>query len=301
MEKILIVDDSAFSLRILEDILKGEYEVVTSKEGHDALKLAKGISPAIILLDIVMPVMDGFEVLEKLKKIPETHSIPVIFITSLNDPENEEKGLILGAADYIYKPFSARVVKARVKNHMDLFLMRRTIEDLVLFDPLTKIHNRRSLELRSDVEWARAMREQTLLSVAIMDIDNFKNYNDYYGHLEGDKAIQSVANKISGSLHRKTDLAARYGGEEFFVMLPNTPSADGEKVLQAVRTGVEDLAIPHEYSSVAPVITISVGGASTIPKIDSNFRDLIDAADKMLYKAKREGKNRVVWEPELIF
>jgi diguanylate cyclase (GGDEF)-like protein len=297
MEKILIVDDSMLSLRILADILKEEYDVIASKEGHEALKMAKEYSPTIILLDIVMPVMDGFEVLAELKNMPETNNIPVIFITSLNDPENEEKGLILGATDYIYKPFSPRVVKARVKNHIDLFLMRRAMEDFALIDALSKIHNRRSFDLRSEVEWARAMREKTLLSAAIIDIDNFKNYNDFYGHIGGDEVIKSVANKISSSLSRKTDFAARFGGEEFVVLLPVTPSKDGEKLLQKVCLNIEGLAIPHERSPVASVITVSIGGASIVPQMGDEFKDFMDMADKMLYKAK-EVKNRVVWNPD---
>ncbi|MCL2767407.1 MAG: diguanylate cyclase [Synergistaceae bacterium] len=298
MNRTLIVDDSALSLMILTDILKEEYDVVASKDGRDALKIAQECCPDIILLDIVMPMMDGFEVLYELKKMQETNSIPVIFITSLNDPENEEKGLVLGAADYIYKPFSPRVVKARVKNHLDLFIMRKTIEELALVDQLTKISNRRSLDLRAEVEWARALREQTLLSVAIIDIDNFKKYNDYYGHIAGDAVIKSVANTISRSFFRKTDFTARYGGEEFVVLLPSTPHHDGEKLLQKVCSNIENLAIPHEYSSVASVITVSIGGASIIPQVGYEFRNFMDMADKMLYNAKKEGKNRVIWYNE---
>ncbi|MCL1940320.1 MAG: diguanylate cyclase [Synergistaceae bacterium] len=295
MEKILIVDDSMLSLRILSDILKEEYDVMASKEGREALKMAKEYSPTIILLDIVMPVMDGFEVLAELKQMPETSNIPVIFITSLNDPENEEKGLILGATDYIYKPFSPRVVKARVKNHIDLFLMRKTIEDLALIDALSKIHNRRSFDLRSEVEWARAMREQTCISTAILDIDDFKKYNDHYGHLEGDGVIKSVANRISSSLSRKTDFVARYGGEEFVVLLPATPSENGEKLLQKICENIKDLAIPHAESPTTSVVTVSIGGTSTIPQMGEGIKDFIEIADQMLYKAKKEGKNRVVW------
>ena len=296
MEKILIIDDSMHSLRILADILKDEYDVIASRDVYTAIKIAKEHSPTIILLDVVMPGMDGFEVLQELKKMPETNSIPIIFITSLNDFENEEKGLILGAADYIHKPFSPGVVKARVKNHVELFLMRRTMEDLALIDPLTRIHNRRSLDLRSEIEWTRAMRERSLLSVAIIDIDNFKNYNDYYGHLKGDEVIKSVANKIGESLSRKTDFTARYGGEEFVVLLPITHAKGGDKTLQRVCSGIENLAIPHERSSVAPVITVSIGGASAVPQTDGCFYSLMDTADKMLYKAKNEGKNRVIWD-----
>ena len=284
------------TLRLLANMLKDEYDVIASRDARAAINTAKECSPAIILLDILMPGMDGFEVLKELKRMPETSCISVIFITSLNDPENEEKGLMLGATDYIYKPFSPRVVKARIKNHIDLFLMRKTIEDLALIDALTKINNRRSLDLRSEVEWARALREQSSLSVAIVDIDDFKNYNDCYGHIKGDEVIKSVANKISDSLCRKTDFAARYGGEEFVILLPMTPFRGGDIVLQRVCSGIEKLAIPHERSSIAPVITVSIGGASVIPQLGACFKNLMDAADKMLYKAKEEGKNRIAWD-----
>ena len=298
MEKILIIDDNMISLRTLEETLKSEYEVKVSRDGRDTLRLAKEYSPTLILLDVVMPVVDGFEALETLKNTPETESIPVIFITSLNDPEHEEIGLKLGASDYIYKPFSPGVIKARVKNQVDLFVMRKTIENIALTDALTNINNRRSLDMRSEIEWTRAQRDQTLLSIAFVDIDDFKNYNDYYGHLEGDEVLKIIANKITGSFSRKTDFAARYGGEEFVVLLPNTSSEGGEMLLQKVCTEIEALAIPHKRSTVSSVVTVSAGGASTIPKKDDEFRNLIVMADKMLYKAKRGGKNRVVWNTD---
>ena len=139
------------------------------------------------------------------------------------------------------------------------------------------------------------MREQTLISAAILDIDNFKKYNDHYGHLEGDEVIKSVANKISSSLSRKTDFAARYGGEEFVVLLPATPPEDGEKLLKKVCSNIEGLAIPHAQSPTAPVVTISIGGTSTVPQMGDDFKDFMEIADKMLYKAKKDGRNRVVW------
>lgn len=298
MEKILIIDDNMISLSSLELSLRSEYEVITTRDGRNALKLAKEYSPTIILLDVVMPVMDGFEVLETLKSSPETASIPVIFITSLSDPDNEEIGLKLGASDYIYKPFSPGVIKARVKNQIDLFMMRKTIESIAITDALTNIDNRRSLNIRSELEWTRAKRENTLLSVAFVDIDDFKNYNDFYGHLEGDEVLKTIANKIIVSLNRKTDFAARYGGEEFVILLPNTPIAGGEMILQKACSAVEALAIPHERSTVSSVVTVSAGGATLIPNRDDEFKKLIGMADKMLYVAKRAGKNRVVWNHE---
>jgi len=299
MEKILIVDDNMFSLKTLEDILKNEYHVIASRNGRDAVKIAKEHSPAIILLDVVMPVIDGFQVLNALKKIPETKNIPIIFLTSLDDPNHEEVGLLLGAVDYIHKPFTPGVIKARIKNQIDLFSMRRRVNDLAHTDALTGIGNRRNLDERADVEWCRARREQTLLSVAFVDIDEFKSYNDHYGHLEGDEVLKIVAKKIIESFNRKTDYAARYGGEEFVVLLPNTNIEGGEKMLQKVRSNIEALAIPHARSLIAPVLTVSAGGATIIPpKKGYSFKNLMDVADKMLYKAKGEGKNRVIWNTE---
>ncbi|MCL1876095.1 MAG: diguanylate cyclase [Synergistaceae bacterium] len=298
MEKILIIDDNMLYLSTLEMTLNSEYEVITSRDGRNALKLAKENSPTIILLDVVMPVMDGFEVLEALKRTPETKYIPVILITSLSDPDNEEVGLKLGASDYIYKPFSPGVIRARVKNQVDLFLMRKTIESIAITDALTNINNRRSLDIRSEVEFTRAKREETLLSAAFVDIDDFKNYNDYYGHLEGDEVLKTIANTIIESLSRKTDFAARFGGEEFVVLLPNTPIEGGEKILQKVCSSIEELAIPHNRSTVSSVVTVSAGGATLIPKRGDESKKLIGMADKMLYVAKRAGKNKVVWNHE---
>ncbi|MCL2767144.1 MAG: diguanylate cyclase [Synergistaceae bacterium] len=294
MEKILILDDG-LGQNTLAEALSNDYRVSTYDNKNDVISIAKELLPTIVLLDFIVPQIDGFKVLKGLKDSTETKDIPVIFISALIDPDIEEEGLKLGAADYIHKPFSLGVVKARVKNHIDLFLMRKTIEDLALIDGLTLIPNRRSYDVHSQTEWVRAIREKISISFAMIDIDNFKSYNDYYGHLKGDEILRYVAMTITNSLRRKIDFAARYGGEEFILVLSNTPAEGGKRLSEKICNEVVKLNIPHEHSKVAPVITVSIGGVSVIPKQKEDLNSVVDIADKMLYTAKNEGKNRVVW------
>jgi diguanylate cyclase (GGDEF)-like protein len=300
VKTIFIVDDNNTNLTAAKNALDGNYKAYALQSAARMFKLIEKITPDLILLDLVMPEMDGFEAMKLLKSDERLKSIPVIFLTAKSDASSEIQGFELGALDYIKKPFSPQILIKRIESRIETDMLIKAgqkMEELVLIDPLTKIDNRRSFDLRSGLEWARALREQTLLSVAVIDIDNFKNYNDYYGHLEGDEVIKSVANKISESLNRKTDFVARFGGEEFVVILPLTSPENGKMVLQMVRMGIENLMISHERSPVSSVVTVSIGGASTIPKMDDSFRDLFYSADKMLYRAK-ECKNKVMWDPE---
>ena len=267
MEKILIVDDSPFQGIQLKDILKDEYDVavaLTAKEGFDRAVVEDF---SLILLDVVMPGMDGFTLLKKLQEESSTRSVPVIMITSLSDIEHEQLGFKLGAVDYI-----------------------RT-------DQLTGIANRRQYDYDSIKKWKEAIRLQVPFTICMFDIDRFKAYNDTYGHPAGDKVIVSIAKTVSSYFHRSTDFFARYGGEEFVAILLGDDSQRSYEYLEEIRQAIEDLHIPHAPSA-GKWVTVSIGGVTVIPQSESVYDSYLEIADTMLYDAKRFGRNRVVWADE---
>ena len=290
---ILITDDEKFNLDILGSILSPHYNILISRNGARALELAKQNAPDLILLDVIMPDMTGFEVITKLKESNETVNIPVIFITGLSDPADEEKGFFLGAVDYITKPFNKAIVKARVNTHIKIIDQMRTIERIGLIDPLTKVSNRRGFENRFNAEWGRAVREQTPVSFMLMDIDKFKNYNDTYGHQQGDAALQAFAQTASDSVNRSNDFVARWVGEEFVLLLSNTDTKGALGVAENVRKNVEDLTILTEEGEVTK-ITVSIGLNSGIPDKNTSPDEFMKKADQALYTAKETGRNKVI-------
>jgi diguanylate cyclase (GGDEF)-like protein len=289
---VLIVDDDKSNIIALTHILTPEYTVYAAKSGKDAIEVAKEHSPDVILLDIVMPEMDGFEVLSKLKNIAETREIPVLFITGLRTAADEEKGLRLGAADFISKPFSPAIVKLRIMNQLQMLNQIDMIRHLSITDQLTDLPNRRSFDQRFSLEWNHAMRNKMPLSIFLLDIDFFKIYNDTYGHLQGDEALRTVPKVIMKPLHRSNDFLARWGGEEFVVLLPGTASDGAMEVAEQIRAGVEKMRIPCEKEG-AEKITISIGVNTLLPRPENSSSDFIDGADRALYEAKRTGRNRV--------
>lgn len=290
---ILVVDDERSNLDVLTHILKPQYNVQVAKSGATALKRAQGQKPDLILLDIMMPDMDGFEVLTELKSSDDTRHIPVIFITGLARVEDEEKGFLLGAVDYIVKPFKNSIVKARVRTHLRIVKQIRTIERLGMIDALTDIPNRRSFDQRLDQEWSRAMRDRTPLSLLMLDVDNFKVYNDTYGHPQGDVLLQSLAQTLITTLQRPADFAARIGGEEFAVLLPATDLHGALAVAEELRKNVEALRIPDVNNDAFTSVTISLGAASVIPDVSTPLSDFVSSADEALYAAKNSGRNKV--------
>ncbi len=290
---ILIVDDIPVNVHILEAMLDREYEVHTALNGIEALSLAQKHTPDLILLDIMMPDMDGFELYRHLRLIESLRYVPIIFITARDDIHDESLGLQLGAADYITKPFNPDIVKLRVKNNLELKHHRDRLERISFTDALTGIHNRRRFDEYLEQEWKRAMRSGDQLSLLLIDIDLFKQFNDAYGHIAGDECLKSIARTISATLHRSTDQAFRYGGEEFACILPATDAAGARHVAEILRQGVEQLKIPHEYSTVSPWTTISVGITGKVPITDWPCLELVEKADTALYAAKQGGRNRV--------
>ncbi len=291
---VLVVDDNALNIRIITDLLKDYGVVLAASNGLDALHMVSSEpAPDLILLDIMMPNMDGYQVCRQIKAAEETKDIPVIFLTAKNDAANEEYGLSLGAIDYITKPFNPSILKARVKNHLMLKHYRDCLAKIGMVDGLTGIPNRRRFDETMAIEWRRAMRYGHPLSLIMADIDHFKNYNDTYGHLEGDGCLRKVATRLSQTLKRPGDMVGRWGGEEFACILPETDSVGAMFVAEELRKSIIDLSIPHKSSPVAPIITISLGVASMIPTPERDPAELIKHSDEALYTAKRAGRNRI--------
>ncbi|MBF0142191.1 MAG: diguanylate cyclase [Magnetococcales bacterium] len=292
-EKILIVDDEIFNVESLVGLFKSEYKIVVAKNGEQALRAVQsGKMPDLVLLDITMPGMDGYEVCRRLKEEALTRSIPVIFLTSRNDVSSEAQGLALGAVDYIFKPFHAAIVQARVRTHLGLKRKMDLLERTASLDGLTEIPNRRHFDMTRQQEWARALRMGESLSLIMIDVDMFKQYNDHYGHSGGDLCLQRVARALTAALSRPADFVARYGGEEFVAVLPQTDWEGAKRVGEQLRLAVESLRLPHVRSTVAPCVTVSLGAATTVPRAGVGAEALQEAADRMLYEAKHQGRNR---------
>lgn len=293
-ERVLIVDDAPANIKILRQTLKDEVKISFATNGPEALKIALSDTPPdMILLDIMMPEMDGYEVCKRLKADIRTKNIPVIFITSKIDEADEIKGLEAGAVDYIAKPFSSAIVKARVRTHLELKRHRDFLENLSSLDGLTGIPNRRRFNEFMDLQWRQAMRDSKPMSLIMMDIDFFKPYNDEYGHQAGDECLKLVAGNLKNVVRRPFDLVARYGGEEFGCILPGTDLQGASSVARIMQKEIKSLAIPHAKSKCDACVTMSFGISTVIPRIGSQPAVLIEAADSQLYRAKNEGRNRI--------
>jgi diguanylate cyclase (GGDEF)-like protein len=295
--RLMVVDDEKINLDVLRVILQDDYELQMLKSGREALALALAggdSKPDLILLDIIMPEMDGFTTLTKLKEMEVTRNIPVIFITGLHSVGDEEKGLRLGAVDYIVKPFRNEVVKARINTQIKIIQYIKTIERLGLIDELTDIPNRRYFDNRIDEEWRRMCRTKTPLSILMMDVDKFKNYNDTYGHLQGDTLLRSLAKTMASCLRRPSDMVARLGGEEFAILLPGVGLEGAMVVAEKVRAAAEARPVPCPALGLETHTTISIGVASTIPARERSLEEFIAQADKNLYAAKNSGRNKVI-------
>jgi diguanylate cyclase (GGDEF)-like protein len=294
---LLIVDDESANLKVLAHILGTDYTIYTATNGRSAIEKAKELLPDLILLDIIMPEMDGYQTLYTIKNTKEIQKIPVVFITGLDSEEDEEKGLSLEAADYITKPFSAPIVKLRVRNQIQIVNQFRIIQRLSMIDDLTNIPNRRSFDSRLCVEWRQAVRGKIPISLLMMDLDRFKKLNDTYGHHQGDTVLKTIAKIFTKALKRPADFAARWGGEEFVILLPNTPLEGALEVAEHIRADVENTLISCRNGSEIK-ITISIGVSSIIPVNSSSKDTFLTNADRALYQAKDTGRNKVAYFPD---
>ncbi len=293
-QTVLVIDDEPLNIKVLSQALSPWYRVKAATSGSDGIKVAASDDPPdLILLDIAMPGMDGYEVCDQLKASHATKDIPVIFITARNSTEDEARGLERGAVDYITKPFSLPIVMARIRNQLLLKIKTDMLEQLVSIDSLTEVSNRRRFDEVLDQEWRRSVRNELPLSVIMIDVDFFKSLNDTYGHAAGDICLKQIAAALKNTTRRSSDMVARYGGEEFSAILPNIAFADAMKLAEQMRQNVELQAIPHPKSALSPHVTVSLGVATTLPSMHVSPSQLLAQADEMLYQAKQEGRNRV--------
>ncbi len=290
--KILIVDDVPENIEVLGEILADGHDILCAFSGREALDLA-GEGPDLILLDVMMPDMDGYETCARLKADAATADIPIIFITAKTSPEDETAGFAAGAVDFITKPVNRATVRARIRTHLTLKRQSDLLRAQAMIDGLTGIANRRYFDERLYAEWRHELRHQLPLALLMIDIDHFKLYNDHYGHQAGDNCLRQVATTLKASLSRPHDLAARYGGEEFVCLLAECDLKGVIAKAEGLRAAVAGLAIPHATSPTADIITLSIGVAVTIPMVGTSPDNLIEAADAQLYLAKQAGRNRV--------
>jgi len=299
MPRILVVDDESANLEVVVAVLSDQgYRVHIARSGQQALEIAEQIYPDLILLDLMMPGIDGLQTCRQLKQIRALHEVPVIFLTAMDDEEHTIQGFEAGAVDYVTKPFNPRILLARVATHLKLLQHSRDLAAIAQRDGLTGIGNRRAFDQCIDSEWRRSHRSHTGLGLLMLDVDYFKPYNDSYGHLEGDQALKRVAGIIESVAGRAGDFPARYGGEEFAVLSADSDRQSLQHLAEKICHQVAAAAIPHRSSKVSKVLTISVGGAWRMVAPDQKFDSLIKAADRQLYKAKEQGRNRVLIEPD---
>ncbi|WP_373082678.1 diguanylate cyclase [Zhongshania sp.] len=292
--RLLVVDDQPVNIQALYQVFAKDSEVFMATNGQQAIDVCRQKRPDLILLDVLMPDMDGIEVCKILKADTETQNIPIIFVTSQDSPEEETRGLEVGAVDFITKPVNPAVVRARVNTHLTLKMQSDALRALASIDGLTRIPNRRFFDERLNAEWRACRRAESSLSLIMVDVDHFKKYNDHYGHLEGDNCLKRVANSLAEGNWRGRDLAARYGGEEFVCLMPDTDLAGAMSKAESLRLQVESLAMPHAESPDAACVTISVGLATIVPSEGKLETLLLGAADEQLYKAKQAGRNCVM-------
>jgi len=319
--KILIVDDKPANLLAMQALLEGVgAELLTAASGQEALAMTLEHEFALVLLDVQMPEMDGFEAATLMRGMKQTRHLPIIFVTAISkEDEHVFKGYDAGAIDYLFKPVNPVILRSKVDiflkiHHQQRLLEKKTMEldqkveellvlkaqleeanqqlnELSRTDTLTGLANRRQFKEVLASEWRRAMRNGQPLTLIMADIDAFKSYNDTYGHLAGDECLRKIAATLRSPLMRPSDLAARFGGEEFVILLPGTDREGGLHIAESIRRDVEKLAVTHAGGCIG-VVTMSFGVASLIPHSDLVDLDLVCAADKALYMAKEAGRNR---------
>ncbi|MEH6443274.1 MAG: diguanylate cyclase [Oceanospirillaceae bacterium] len=288
---ILCIDDESSNLKVLNSILSPNYTVFLAKTAQAGLLKAVELQPDLIILDVIMPVMTGFEMIVKLKNNSAIDHIPVIFISGLQSVEDEEKGLLLGGCDYIQKPFHYSIVKARVNTHIKLVHQRKLLERIANIDSLTELFNRRKWDLDSALVWQEALNAQTSCVFGICDIDYFKGYNDTYGHQKGDIALKQISSVLKRCLYQYDGEVYRCGGEEFYFYFPDTKKIAIQAVLSTMTEQVIALNLTNRSSDISNNLSISVGAIKLIPNTKTDLESVLNEADKLLYSVKLEGRN----------
>ena len=289
---ILVVDDMTTTLLLIHDLLKDTYEVKIAKSGTKALEILESPNDIdLILLDIEMPDINGYDVCKRIKNNETIKNIPIIFITGRTSQEDEEYGLNLGAIDYITKPFNKAIVKLRIKNYLDLKIKNDMLEKLSMYDGLTNIRNRRFFDETFEKTFSEIKRDKKSLAVLMIDIDFFKPYNDNYGHGQGDETLRKVAKALEKTIKRASDFVARYGGEEFVILLKDINKDGVEAVANNLLNAVRELKITHEFSKIEKYVTVSIGASFYNSNSDVTKLELLLKADETLYNVKNSGRN----------
>ena len=282
---LLIVDDDKHNRLLLTELFEGEYKIIQAKNGLQALERARAHAPDLILLDVLMPEMDGMAVIRALKRDDATRHIPVIFITALDSAADEELGLDLGAVDYIAKPFHPPIARVRVRNHLQIVHQRRLLEQIAALDGLTGIPNRRRFDEALAQEWSRCQRSGLPLSLIVADVDQFKQYNDTLGHAAGDEVLANMARSLADGL-RAYDVCARWGGEEFLIILPEIDALQAQAAARTLQERIRQFDFDTVVRKTASFGVTHYHG-------DENPQSMLDRADRALYRAKANGRDRI--------
>lgn len=290
---ILIVDDEVTNIEIMNAVLEDSYEICFATSGEQAIEVARQVLPDLILLDVMMPGIDGYDVCERIKSERLLADVPVIFTTGLTNQDAEVRGLSLGAIDYITKPIQPVVLRARVANHIELKRLRDQLAQMAVTDALTGLSNRRYLEEAIKNEVATVTQNKDWLSVILLDIDFFKSFNDTYGHPEGDRCLIMVASALTRAIRLSDNTVARYGGEEFTCVLPGMDYDTAMKTAADIKNQVQALNIPHSGSAISPFLTVSLGVASAQAQDGMTPSDWINHADQQLYLSKAGGRDMI--------
>jgi diguanylate cyclase (GGDEF)-like protein len=306
--KILLAEDSKTMMLTTTSVIKQSgHDVIQAYDGKQAVSLYFSDKPDLVLLDVEMPELNGFEVAEIIRSDKQEKWVPIVFLTSHKDDENLSKGIKSGGDDYLIKPVSAIVLNAKLNAMQRLSEMQSKLLSLteelsntnnklqqsVITDPLTGAKNRLYLDECIKREWFRGMRDKTELSVLIVDVDNFKKLNDSNGHQAGDKCLIELVQIFKSHLNRSTDVLCRYGGDEFVIVLPDTSGDYAMKIAEKIRTNVEDYSSQLELE-IPVTISVSIGCATYIPDNNLTADELLTRSDNALYEAKGAGRNCVV-------
>jgi len=294
--RILLVDDQVMIHEAVRRMLSGakDIELYCCGKGADALRMASEIQADVILQDLVMPDVDGLMLVKYYRANDQTRDIPIVVLSSREEAKTKAEAFTAGANDYLVKLPDQIEMLARLRYHAKVHATMEELKRISVTDGLTGLYNRRHFDETLDKEWKRARREQQTLSLVMLDVDHFKQFNDNYGHQAGDACLVQVAAALQSSIHRPSDTPARYGGEEFIVILPGTPNEGALAMAENFRQAIIALNIPHKHSSAASHVTVSLGVATTTTQgEDRTIEGLLKAVDDALYQAKENGRNRI--------